>query len=426
MTLLDSIDSRAKLRAPVSPIALTERASFELVFKIQETCNINCTYCYMYNVGNELYKDLPPRSPIETCRSVAEMLAAEAAGRDPRKVRLILHGGEPMLMKPADFEARLRAIDEVLNARLTSERRARIDFTLQTNATLVSPAWIDLIARWGIKVGVSIDGPAHVHDDRRLDKKGRGTHAAVVRGIRQLQDAHAAGRISEIGALCVINPHADGGEVYRFLAHEMGLRSFDFLLPFMNWDDFDPDQVDRVRRFLLSAFDAWRDDIAERRKVEVRIFNKILASLSRPLGRFQDGMDLTHQVVVVESDGTILPEESLRIAYDGRFADLAVGRARSNQVLNDPRFYTTIAGSWTRAAECSGCALIDSCASGQAAGRVGMRYASGSLFERKSVYCEAFVDLYVAGAAFLAGRGRRLALLETKPDVVAEHELEAI
>ena len=79
-------------------------------------------------------------------------------------------------------------------------------------------------------------------------------------------------------------------------------------------------------------------------------------------------------------------------------------------------------GSWTRAEEFAGCALIDSCASGHTVGRIGMRYSTNAVFRRKFVYCEAFKELYIRAAAHLVKRGRNFVLT---PDQIDELELGA-
>jgi uncharacterized protein len=40
----------------------------------------------------------------------------------------------------------------------------RVEHNIQTNATLVDRAWCDFIAAHRIRVGVSLDGPAFLHD----------------------------------------------------------------------------------------------------------------------------------------------------------------------------------------------------------------------------------------------------------------------
>jgi uncharacterized protein len=53
---------------------------------------------------------------------------------------------------------------------------------------LLSESWCDFIAEHGINIGVSLDGPAFLHDAHRKDRQGRGTHERVLSGVRLLQD----------------------------------------------------------------------------------------------------------------------------------------------------------------------------------------------------------------------------------------------
>jgi uncharacterized protein len=52
---------------------------------------------------------------------------------------------------------------------------------------LINQAWCDLFRQHPVHVGVSIDGPDFLHDRHRVTHKGRGTHAATMRGIGFLQ-----------------------------------------------------------------------------------------------------------------------------------------------------------------------------------------------------------------------------------------------
>jgi uncharacterized protein len=60
---------------------------------------------------------------------------------------------------------------------------------LQTNGTLINASWCECFRRHGITVGVSLDGPAFLHDSHRRTRLGRGSHADTMRGIRALQEA---------------------------------------------------------------------------------------------------------------------------------------------------------------------------------------------------------------------------------------------
>jgi uncharacterized protein len=62
-----------------------------------------------------------------------------------------------------------------------------IRYSLQTNATLINQAWCDCFKRHDIHVGVSIDGPAFLHDRHRKTNAGKGSFVNTLRGISYLQ-----------------------------------------------------------------------------------------------------------------------------------------------------------------------------------------------------------------------------------------------
>lgn len=255
----------------------------------------------MYNLGNELYKLLPKSASLDVCRGVGAFIATEFERRTPKYVRLILHGGEPMLMPPAQFEKRLITIFAALRERVSEQDLCRVQLALQTNATLVTDAWIELLERWNISVGVSIDGPESVHDRRRLDRRGRGSYHAVVAGLSSLQEAAVRGRIKTPGVLCVIDPEAYGEEVYGFLTAGLKVEAIDFLMPFTNWDSYSEAEVLGVGSFLSTAFVAWVRDRERGRRIKVRVFDKAISSLRSPPEAVNEKlpMSLPHYVVVV-------------------------------------------------------------------------------------------------------------------------------
>ena len=98
-----------------------------------------------------------------------------------RELSVVWHAGEPLAM-PIDFyQQAFEVVAEVLGP------RTRVTHAMQTNATLIDAAWCALFAQHGVRVGVSIDGPADLHDRHRRTRHGKGTHAKVLQGLRQLR-----------------------------------------------------------------------------------------------------------------------------------------------------------------------------------------------------------------------------------------------
>lgn len=102
----------------------------------------------------------------------------------------------------------------------------RVRHALQTNGTLVSDEWARFFADHEFLVGVSIDGPAHMHDAYRLNRGGHSTHAMVVRGWEALARAGV-----ETNILCTVNAANEehGAQVYRYFRDELGARYLQFI-----------------------------------------------------------------------------------------------------------------------------------------------------------------------------------------------------
>lgn len=387
-------------------------SSLEVVFKVQESCNINCTYCYMYNQGNNAHAIVPSQqASYGTWIDVANFIAHEFITRNPSNVRLVLHGGEPMLVKAEIMEKNLTGFWETLRSQLNEDHLESIQISMQTNAMLVTDKWLELINRWRIGVGVSIDGPKSVNDKFRKDKRGKGTFDRVLEGYETLLQSSG----SFLGALCVIDPDSDGAEIYRFLADDLKLRGFNFLLPFMNWDNQDPESIMKTGKFLTAALKEWQRDLSNGKYVNVRVFNEAIKSIAYPQNHEKNIVSVGHNIVVIECDGSIMTEESLRPSYAGIFSDLNVRSITLKDILNSPQFQEVDRDTYALSSECEDCALLYSCRSGQSLGRVGMRYSSASDRVRKSVYCEAFIQLFVDVAAMLDSNSVSIPALSLDP-----------
>ena len=97
---------------------------------------------------------------------------------------------------------------------------------MQTNGTLLNDEWCEFFKENNFLIGISIDGPRHLHDVYRRDKQGQPTFDRVMRGLRLLQK-HGV----EYNILVTVNRvNADHPlEVYRFLRDEAGTDWIQFI-----------------------------------------------------------------------------------------------------------------------------------------------------------------------------------------------------
>ena len=116
---------------------------------------------------------------IDTVEAVARRLLED--GLLGPELSVVWHAGEPLAM-PADFyETAFAALQQALGG------HTELTHCIQTNTTLIDERWCELFMRHGVKVGISIDGPAALHDRHRRTRGGRGTHARVMQGVALLR-----------------------------------------------------------------------------------------------------------------------------------------------------------------------------------------------------------------------------------------------
>src|SRR5580700_7640547 len=145
-----------------------------LVVQPTPFCNIDCRYCYLPDRSN--------KSVVaeETLRNLFSQVFS--SGWVDEGLSVVWHAGEPMVL-PITFYRRVFAlIDELKPAGLA------VKHSFQTNGTLIDDAWCRFITETGINIGVSIDGPRHLHDRNRVTRAGRGTFDKAVAGVRRLRE----------------------------------------------------------------------------------------------------------------------------------------------------------------------------------------------------------------------------------------------
>lgn len=179
-------------------------------------CNLDCGYCY-YLDKSDLYPGPPARMSEEVLESfVRQYIEAQRAP----EVVFAWQGGEPTLMG-LDFYRRAVELQ-----REHLPRGMRLLNTIQTNGVLVDDPWASFFAANEFLVGISIDGPAPLHDAFRPDKGGGATFERTMHGLERLRACGV-----EFNVLAAV--HAANAarplETYRFLRDEAGARFIQFL-----------------------------------------------------------------------------------------------------------------------------------------------------------------------------------------------------
>ncbi|MFJ2744821.1 cyclophane-forming radical SAM peptide maturase AmcB [Streptomyces sp. NPDC087440] len=217
------------------------RARYEQRFAAPQTvvvqpttwCNLDCRYCYLP------FRKLKHQMPVEVSVALATAVAQFEESGQP--IGIVWHGGEPLAVGPNKFAALLVPFEPL-------RRAGRVQHYVQTNATLITDTWCDVLAAYDVCVGVSIDGPAAANAER-VDLRGKPAFERILHGISRLRARGIPySIISVVGAAGIDVPE----ELLDFLA-PLGSHSVGF-----NLEEIEGANTDRQPPTADQAEDFWR------------------------------------------------------------------------------------------------------------------------------------------------------------------------
>ncbi|MFG2350931.1 FxsB family cyclophane-forming radical SAM/SPASM peptide maturase [Streptomyces phaeochromogenes] len=352
----------------------------QFVVKLHSRCNLACDYCYVFELRDTAWRGRPRTMPAAVRDRVVHRISEHVRLHGLSRIRVILHGGEPLLAGPTvidEFAASVR--------RIVGATGACVELAVQTNGTLLTDAMLEVLLRHDISVGVSLDGDERAHD-RHRSRRGtnggarHGSHAQVAAALARL-DTPRHRRLFG-GLLCTVDLANPPGETYEALvAHRPP--SVDFLLPHGTWDT-PPSGAGGTRApygdWLCEVFDRWEDSD---RPVRVRLFESVIGMCRDHTGSSAEALGpLPAAVAVVETDGALVWADSLNAVADGASHTGANILSHSfDGVLALPDAPKHGIGSLC--ATCRSCALVEICGGGLRT----HRYGRGQEFANPSVYC---------------------------------------
>lgn len=304
-----------------------ERRGFTSMVKpVGSLCNMRCKYCYYLDKA-ALYDY---RQPLMSDELLERYIRANIEGNNSPVIAFAWHGGEPLLAGKEFFRKAVALEQKYAEGRT-------VENSIQTNGLLLDDEWCAIFRDNNFLVGVSIDGPEHIHDAHRVDAGGQPTFARVMKGIERLYRNRV-----EYNTLTTVNIHSEGrgAEVYNFLR---GISVFMQFLPVAELlcdgriqspeaqkADIAPWSVSAkgFGEFMCDVFDIWvKKDVGRR---YVQLFDATLAlmvgvqpsvcSLCETCG---SGLTVEHNGDVYCCDHFVYPEYKIGNIHTDRLADLA-------------------------------------------------------------------------------------------------------
>jgi uncharacterized protein len=357
-----------------------------LVLQPSPFCNINCDYCYLPNRSSK------KRMPLEIVAAIIEKAFAADLVSGPLTV--IWHAGEPLAVPISYYQEAFREI------RRTAPAQAVIRHCMQSNGTLLNEAWCQFIRDHNVSIGLSIDGPADIHDAHRKTRSGKGSHRAAMAGL-QLLRAHDI----PFHVISVITQQALGRaeDIYRFF-YDLGISQLGFNIEEIEGENAKSSLVDfvqsgeTVEKFMGTIFQLQKADGG---RMRIREFDAALEKIrSQKSLRSFDFPHFNEQVrpfgiLNVDCDGnysTYSPELlGMNISPYGAFSFGNILQDDFVEAVESLKFRSVFADILSGINLCrDSCAYYGYCGGGAPANKY---YENGSFGTAETIFCKYSVKL---------------------------------
>lgn len=177
-----------------------ERKINMVTIQLTQSCNLRCSYCIYSDFKNDGQRTHSgKRMSLETAKKAVDFLAVHSV--DSESVSIGFYGGEPLL----EFEL-IKNVAEYAEGILGDKY---LNFSITTNATMLSDYIIDYLKEHNFQLMISLDGPKEIHDvNRRFASDGRGSFDTVLENIRMVKERYPD-YFDKISINMVIDPQND-------------------------------------------------------------------------------------------------------------------------------------------------------------------------------------------------------------------------
>ncbi len=257
------------------------------------SCNLRCAYCF-YLSRAQLY----PESPLRMSDDILTEYVRQYIEAQPGNACMFAwQGGEPTLMG-LDFYRRAVELQQRFKPPLMT-----IGNAFQTNGVLLNDEWCRFLYQHRFLVGLSLDGPAELHDAWRRDVGGHGSHARVYAALERLKRHQV-----DFNVLCVVNARNahHPREVYAYL-RDAGVQFIQFI-PIVERDPegrVTPWSVtpEAFGSFLCGVYDEWiRRDVGS---VFVQQFDTALQTWTGEPASLCVNAPVCGRALIIEHNGDI-------------------------------------------------------------------------------------------------------------------------
>lgn len=163
------------------PSKIEEFPLTTVVLNVNTGCNLSCTYCYKEDLAKPSEGQ---KMEFETAKASIEMLLQESP--EQARYNIVFFGGEPLTNMPL-----IRQVVDFAESFFAAAGK-QVDFSLTTNATMLTEELVDYFDAHNLGITISMDGPKAVHDKNRITVGGQGTYVLVADKAQMLLSRYRA------------------------------------------------------------------------------------------------------------------------------------------------------------------------------------------------------------------------------------------
>jgi len=353
------------------------------IVKIASRCNLNCSYCYIYNKGNESWKNQPKFISDEVFRETIFKIKKHCFKNEQWYVSICFHGGEPTLIGH-------KKINEWSNfIRKTLSPDIEVEILIQTNGVLINKEWVDVFKNNNIQLGISLDGPKEYHDKYRVNHKGEGSFDSIKRAIDILYKNDYP-----FGVLCVLPISSDPISLHSFFCNLNPIQ-INYLFP-----DFTHNQRSFIENmygetpladFIIPIFDYWC--INNSNDLEVPLFSDIIKLILGGEGFLDIFGNGALSYIFIETNGDFEGLDVLKICNNNStFTGLNIRFNEFSDLLKLSTSHSDIIlGNILPPFQCNGCSEFETCKGGY----LPHRFSLENGFNNPSVWCKDIKKIFL-------------------------------
>jgi len=372
-----------------------------LVLQPTPFCNIDCDYCYLPN------RSATQRMSLDTIRSAVGMVLD--AGLVDSRLCIVWHAGEPLVLPVSYYAEAFAAVEQ------TVQGKFEIAHSIQTNGMLIDEAWCEFFQRQPVRIGLSIDGPAFLHDWHRKTRQGKPTHAQTLRGAKILREFGIPFHVIAVISADSLD-HAEA--IFRFF-EELGIAELGFNVEELEGDHASSSlegktAAQRIEKFWQQLYELSEASSA---KVEIREFRRAAKAILTSQGERpwqetaqQNDQVIPFRILSVDCHGRVstFSPELLGIP-SARYNDFTFGQVGKDdlQTIRTSDTFQRVATEVQRGVESCAktCEFFTVCGGGAPSNKY---FENGSFTSTTTMYCRTAIQLPIQ--VVLSGLERKLDL----------------